>query len=625
MNTGAFGEGFPYTNFHDLNMDWIIKIAKDFLDQYTHIQDVIAQGLQDLDDKTQEGLQELNDLAGTLEQHLNDWYDTHSEDIANQLTSALQDLNNWYTEHQGYLDQYITDSTNLFHSEVSEIINSTLESLPADYTSLAYNNTNDNAKLYALQTGVPQTQYMAGFILEDAEGYMTNEGTVTWSESHSYVKISDTSIKQIIFPQFSSAIPLLTTAVVKNGNTVVAKFDTTGATETVFDIPNTTFTDIYINWWYHNTTPIYNTIKIGYAQIAKQNYLENGFNVFQTPWGNLAGQTKTFKLAELMGVKPGFIIEQMLIPTGTYHRHITFPARYIKKIVLNNSPDSPAVANVLWYKTPQTNGYILIDTTQREYEFQAPWYGYIGINIFSSGTNQYPTEATITFWDEKDIEDSAYYFHSVKKPFSFNGKTAEFIGTSITAGFTSGSTTTQNNYPKLFSEHVGFSSYHNGAYGGACFVSGLNSVRTIPEQLEAIQSTPDFLFIEGGTNDCMLGASISAYKGTIRNLCTDIKNRFPNTKVIFITAIPTARTIDEQYALGYTSEYIHQTGYNKALTEVVHEEDNGNFSIVQSYLFGFPNWESNPTFISAMFGDKLHPSELGYKTLFYPGLCTALL
>ena len=27
MNGGAFGENFPYSNFHDLNMDWIIKIA----------------------------------------------------------------------------------------------------------------------------------------------------------------------------------------------------------------------------------------------------------------------------------------------------------------------------------------------------------------------------------------------------------------------------------------------------------------------------------------------------------------------------------------------------------------------------------------------------------------------
>lgn len=29
MNAGAFGENFPYTNFHDLNLDWIIKEIKE--------------------------------------------------------------------------------------------------------------------------------------------------------------------------------------------------------------------------------------------------------------------------------------------------------------------------------------------------------------------------------------------------------------------------------------------------------------------------------------------------------------------------------------------------------------------------------------------------------------------
>ena len=29
-----FGEQFPYTNFHDLNLDWILKIIKDFSEKY---------------------------------------------------------------------------------------------------------------------------------------------------------------------------------------------------------------------------------------------------------------------------------------------------------------------------------------------------------------------------------------------------------------------------------------------------------------------------------------------------------------------------------------------------------------------------------------------------------------
>lgn len=74
-------EQFPYANFHELNMDWIVKIAKDFLDQYTNIQNTITTGLESLDTKAQD-----------LESLLQAWYDTHSEDIATQLTQALADL-----------------------------------------------------------------------------------------------------------------------------------------------------------------------------------------------------------------------------------------------------------------------------------------------------------------------------------------------------------------------------------------------------------------------------------------------------------------------------------------------------------------------------------------------------
>lgn len=126
MNGGAFGENFPYSNFHDLNMDWIIKIAKDFLDQYTHIQDVITQGLEDLDEK-----------ASNLESLLQAWYDEHSQDIANQLADALNDLNAWYVEHQGYLNQYLTDSITAFTNAANQKTSEAIASIPSDYSELA--------------------------------------------------------------------------------------------------------------------------------------------------------------------------------------------------------------------------------------------------------------------------------------------------------------------------------------------------------------------------------------------------------------------------------------------------------------------------------------------------------
>lgn len=37
MNMGAFGENFPYTNFHDLNLDWIIKVIKEIKVQMENV------------------------------------------------------------------------------------------------------------------------------------------------------------------------------------------------------------------------------------------------------------------------------------------------------------------------------------------------------------------------------------------------------------------------------------------------------------------------------------------------------------------------------------------------------------------------------------------------------------
>ena len=125
MNNGAFGENFPYSNFHDLNMDWIIKIAKDFLDQYTNIQNTID-----------EGLEELNSTYENLNNLLQEWYDTHSEDIANQLADALEELNTWYTTHSNYLDAILQQNTNAFQTRATEIAENVLESIPPDYTEM---------------------------------------------------------------------------------------------------------------------------------------------------------------------------------------------------------------------------------------------------------------------------------------------------------------------------------------------------------------------------------------------------------------------------------------------------------------------------------------------------------
>lgn len=137
MNTGAFGEGFPYTNFHDMNMDWLIKIAKDFLDQYTTIQTVISEGEESLSSIVSEGLEELGEKATELTTLLDEWYTEHSSDIADQLADALQDLNDWYTLHQNYLDTTLSEKISAFDAHADAKAEETIESIPDDYTALS--------------------------------------------------------------------------------------------------------------------------------------------------------------------------------------------------------------------------------------------------------------------------------------------------------------------------------------------------------------------------------------------------------------------------------------------------------------------------------------------------------
>lgn len=125
MNTGAFGEGFPYTNFHDLNMDWIIKIAKDFLDQYTHIQEIISNGEESIQTLTDSCLEQLQNKADNLESLLQEWYETHSEDIANQLASALDSI-----------ATTLTQAINTFTIQANARAEQATQSIPSDYTEL---------------------------------------------------------------------------------------------------------------------------------------------------------------------------------------------------------------------------------------------------------------------------------------------------------------------------------------------------------------------------------------------------------------------------------------------------------------------------------------------------------
>lgn len=194
MNNGAFGENFPYSNFHDLNTDWIIKIAKDFLDQYTHIQEIIEQGKTDIQDLTTSGLNQLQEKADHIEALLQAWYDEHSEDIANQLADALADLNAWYTEHQAFLDQYVTDNITYFNTRAEQKMQSLLDSIPPEYDSYV-NEIRNNSMAYEPVNRLKYAKITTGAYRYYSSGEIRSNENYCYSD---YIVVEPDSLYKIL-------------------------------------------------------------------------------------------------------------------------------------------------------------------------------------------------------------------------------------------------------------------------------------------------------------------------------------------------------------------------------------------------------------------------------------------
>ena len=128
------GENFPYSNFHDMNMDWLIKIAKDFLDQYTSIQETITQGESDLET-----------TAENLEAALQQWYDTHSLDMQQELAEAVA----------------------AFATQAQQIGQAVIDSIPEDYTTLTNEVTSLKNSILNINNGYITT----GGVFTPASGY----------------------------------------------------------------------------------------------------------------------------------------------------------------------------------------------------------------------------------------------------------------------------------------------------------------------------------------------------------------------------------------------------------------------------------------------------------------------
>lgn len=162
-------EQFPYTDMHQLNLDWIVKIAKDFLEQYTSIQELINNGETLLNETIQTGITNLNAKGAELDQALTDLYNTHSTSLNTQLFNALSSLQN-----------ELNNAIGQFNSQADIKTAQSIASIPADYSSLATSVHNLELMYQNFYTELTFT----GAILDK---YISNGGDIQSSQSFAYV------------------------------------------------------------------------------------------------------------------------------------------------------------------------------------------------------------------------------------------------------------------------------------------------------------------------------------------------------------------------------------------------------------------------------------------------------
>ena len=238
-------------------------------------------------------------------------------------------------------------------------------------------------------------------------------------------------------------------------------------------------------------------------------------------------------------------------------------------------------------------------------------YDYVFFNIFD---DVYIQDVFVTY-------NEHIYDNAVLKPFDFSQKTALFVGDSITKGYVNGSDIDEENaWPTLFASHFNLASFENRAVGGATIATVEGQGKILYQIAGANQF--DYLFIAGGVNDCNKNVSVETFKSAVNELINSVLNYMDanqNMKTIWITPIDNA--------LGYDSkdEFPNLQKYRNIITEEVTRRNNGRMSIIQGNKLPFPKVGDSYEYITTMYGDLLHPSAIGYKNCYLPGLINALI
>lgn len=88
----AVFENFPYTNFHELNLDWIIAKVKEYIEKSEDLEDFVNESIEDQNVIIE---QAVKDLAEGMED-LRDYITANLRVIANEIINELVESGELY-------------------------------------------------------------------------------------------------------------------------------------------------------------------------------------------------------------------------------------------------------------------------------------------------------------------------------------------------------------------------------------------------------------------------------------------------------------------------------------------------------------------------------------------------
>ena len=130
---------WPYTNTHELNLDWVLQVVKEFQDNYEGINQALEQAIADIGTAKNGAIGSLQALQTQIIGHINDAKNLALQVIDNSKLAAVGDIN----AAQERATSAVNDASLMGRESImttaataDERIQSLINSLPSDYADI---------------------------------------------------------------------------------------------------------------------------------------------------------------------------------------------------------------------------------------------------------------------------------------------------------------------------------------------------------------------------------------------------------------------------------------------------------------------------------------------------------